>query len=495
MDISNLNFIKYKNNYLLVDDFLTNPIMLSQRAYDILSAYKEGKSLMELKTIFGDEIVKSIFKGIQKLEHEKKINVQKRDTYSEAENAISEYLKSDIVLLEGMLMVSQTCNMKCRYCFGGESGTFNERGLMDKKTAEMWFRYFLSQGGNQSFQKFIFFGGEPLLNFPVIKYIVELWSDIKHRYNGREIFFALTTNGTLLTTEIVEFLKDKNINITISLDGPKNIHDANRRMVDGSPTFDKVMKGIDFLRKYEIPISVRSTATKQGNIDSLYDFFADQNFDIHTIGIVDYPMEKPQTDYQLDFQTYNKFVEKGQHTVMKGCFDVLAGKKDSFVAKQMSMAYQKSFEKRKEYPFLCGGGCWFVTFGIDGYIYPCNRVVGNEYFRIGDIENGLNKDKMAKILCQYLKSTKDCNSCWAEPLCKRRCFHQRMCKNGFTQIPEELCDIYRNSFAESLVFAHEMQNYVAQGKQKIKEAVNRFEPEHMMHEICHLGGEQYGKLS
>lgn len=484
MKIDNLNLICYKNQYLLVDHSVCNPILLSKRAYELLVEYNEGVDIEKLNEKYGISLVTSILEKINLLNRDR-VTSTKKNFYHNAKSAVDKYLVSDIDLLEGMIMVSQTCNMACKYCYGGDSGSYNDRGLMSKERAKECFEYLLLNGKNRKFQKVVFFGGEPLLNIEVIKYIIELWEQWKTDYKEKEVYFALTTNGMLLTDEIVKYFKDKKVGITISVDGYREIHDYNRVMADGSPTFDKVMDSINLLRKHDMPISIRSTITSGADIDKLYDFFETQNFDIHALAVVDYPMTNPQKEYQMNLETYKKFSEKEFAIVKQGCRDIISEKKNTFRAKQMSMTFHKTKSERPDYPFICGAGCWLVTFGLDGYIYPCNRVVGNDNFRIGDLQTGIDKTKMAQLLNDFLSASKMCDSCWAASLCKGRCFHQKMNDSGgFEDLPSELCDIYRENFTESLLFAHEMKEYVMKYKDKMDDAIIRFEAHKMMKDFC-----------
>ena len=294
-----------------------------------------------------------------------------------------------------------------------------------------------------------------------------------------KIYFTLTTNGLLLNSEIVKFFKDYNVGVSISLDGPREIHDANRVLQNGSTSFDKVMQAIELMRKCELPFSVRTTITKNIDFDKLYKFFEEQDFDIHTISLVDYPMVHTQREYQFDLKSYEEFSKKQREIVRDGCEDILRGKKNSFKAKQMSVSYHNS--KRSDFPFICGAGFWLATFGLDGYIYPCNRLVGHEKFRIGDIDNGISKEKMVKILEEFLDASKNCKFCWAASHCKGRCFHQKVNEEGaLKELPIGLCDIYRENIADSLFFTRKFKNYMQENKKDFGEAIIRYDADYMM---------------
>ncbi len=481
VNLSEINVVKHEEQYILVDTNTTRPIFVSGRVYDIVTKLKQGQEYRILEDEYGRETVDMVLNHIQSLIEEKIIKPSDGTFYEKGIKEINKYEERPIDVLEGMFMVSQDCNLACKYCYGGESGTFNQKGLMEIETAERCFNYLLSVGKNREFQKVVFIGGEPLLNMKVIKHIVLLWERIKDSYGGKKVFFTLTTNGTLLTEEIVEFFKKHGVGIAVSLDGPKEVHDQNRILAGGEPTFDKVMQGIELLRKYDIPISIRTTATKNVSFSVLHDFFEEQGFDIHTISIVDYPMVKPERCYQFNIEDYKKFLLQQRDIMKKGYKDIIENSKDSFDAKQFSVSFHKS--QRENGLFLCGAGNWIVSFGIDGYIYPCNRLVGHEKFRIGDLENGIDKEKVKKIFVDFLEASKNCNSCWAVARCKGRCFYERINKQDeMKEVPEELCEIYRETLADSLVFSHQVKKEMKENHTKLKEAIIRYDASNMMKE-------------
>lgn len=479
MDLNGINLVAYNNHYMLVDYSVRKPVIISKRVYDVLSEAKKGISIQELKEKYGEGLLKTIINKISDLRERKVLECSKTNWGNEGMKAICKFREKEIEILEGNIMVSQDCNMACKYCYGGESGRYNQRGLMSEEMAERCFRFILAYGENRTFQKIVFFGGEPLLNMQAIRHVVLTWEEIKHLYPGREVYFTLTTNGSLLTPEIVEFFRDYKVGISFSLDGPKEIHDANRVMVGGAPSFEKVMNAIDLMRKYKMPISIRSTVTKDIDYDKFYEFFEHQNFDVHTIAVVDYPVLQPERGYQFDLDTYDAFLKRHREIVCKGCEEILQGRGDSFKAKQMSVSFHKP--GTSDYPFLCGAGNWFFSFGLDGYIYPCNRVVGQEKFRIGDICNGIDKEKMARLLMEFLKVSENCNSCWAAARCKGRCFHQKINSDGVLEaLPVELCDIYRENVADSLLFAHKMKKYMTEDREDFDKALIRYNADYMM---------------
>ena len=470
MNLDGINLVEYNAKYMIVDYWAKKPVIISKRVYEIIMKIKSGMPISLIQKSYDSYLVDTVLNTLDNLKTRKVLDFSNKDFYTECKNAMNQYNEQEIDILEGNIMISQDCNMACRYCYGGTSGTYNKRGLMSIEMGEECFRYILSCGKSRAFQKTVFFGGEPLLNMPVIRHIVLTWEKIKNQYHGKEMYFTLTTNGTLLTSEIVEFFKEYNIIVNISLDGPKEIHDSNRILANGKESFEKVIQGIDLLRKFGLPISIRSTITKGTDLHKLQNFFEQENFDVYSIDMVDYPLLCPKKSFQFDLNSYDDFLKQQREVVRIGCEDIYKGDKNSFSSKQMSSSYQRA-NNNNEYPFLCGAGNWFIAIGLDGYIYPCTRLVGNEKFRIGDVYNGLCKNSMIKLWEEFLEVSNNCNSCWAASRCHGRCFHQK------------LCDIYKESIADSLLFTIEMKKYMEEKKDDFQEAILRYNANHMMEKI------------
>lgn len=256
MDFCNIEIVKYGNRFFMIDKTVCKPIFISQRVFEVIGEYKSGKTFSELQQKYGEKFLNSLNGELERLKRKQILTERKIKFSTEAKKAIDEYRNQPIEILEGVLMVSQNCNLACRYCYGGESGTFNQKGFMSEEIADKCMDFILQNAGEQSFQKIIFFGGEPLLNYKVIKHTIERWNSVKDLYPNKNIYFGLTTNGVLLNEEIVRFFKKNNVGVTVSVDGPPEIHNYNRPFRDGSKSFDATMAGIELLKKYDIPISV-----------------------------------------------------------------------------------------------------------------------------------------------------------------------------------------------------------------------------------------------
>ncbi|MEF9959806.1 MAG: radical SAM protein [Niameybacter sp.] len=146
-------------------------------------------------------------------------------------------------------MIAQECNLKCKYCYG-EGGEYQERGKMTNDIAIKSVD-FLIENTKQKELLIIFFGGEPLMNFDLIKVVVE-YCKAKEKYTDKKFRFSMTTNGTLINDKIEEYIRENNIFVQISIDGRKEVNDINRFNSSGEGIFDKVIARTHNLRKVNI---------------------------------------------------------------------------------------------------------------------------------------------------------------------------------------------------------------------------------------------------
>jgi len=460
MNLHKISLVEKENIFFLMDGCTCDPFVINHNAYTILSALKKGTDKKKLIEDFGEAIVTNTLKSLQTLQksdndHDRLLH------YEDACKTISNFRNEKISLLQCLLMVVQSCNLACSYCYGGDSGQYHMKGFMSKSMAEKCFHYFLSNSPDNMDIKLLFVGGEPLLNMEVIEHVIDLWEKLKYKYPYKKLSFALTTNGTLLTPSITAYLIEKKVSLAISLDGPEDIHNRNRIFKNGQGTFNSVMAGIELLRMYKAPFVVRVTISRHTDLDRLFDFLGKQNFDATYISTVDYPMLKPDKDYQLDMDAYNQLSKKQQELLHDGCRDILEGKKGTFQAKQMGIAYHRMIRRNKAgFPFKCLAGWHICTFGIKGDIYLCQSFVGNERFCLGNVNKGIDKEKVVKLYMDFLNASRMCDSCWALPMCERSCFYQKAKPaGGFDSIPEDICNIYRDNIASMMVRTAELQKH------------------------------------
>lgn len=453
----NIVIFETQGYFILIDNFTLNMFLLNESSFEILKEMKKGCTRNELETKFGKNKVNKTLSNINELIEKNAIHILPENKFADNQAVIERIEPKQPQLLEGVFMIAQDCNMRCKYCYG-DSGQFGNSSVMNKEMAEHFFLLFLKSAQSVSYQKVKFMGGEPLLNFETIKYIVDLWDEIQMQFPEKKVTFSFTTNGTLFTSEIIEYIKAKQIGVTISLDGPTIIQNNNRRFKDGRDTFESVVKGMELLKQNDIRFTIRATATSDNDLEELYSYFESHNFSAAHIIPVDFPLKEKCKGYQWDFLQFKKYVDKEQAALSTGCEDIINGNNTSFNAKLADNMYRNLLVRNISFPFKCSAGWCSAAFSTDGYIYPCQRMVGKEHYRIGNYHRGIYTDKIRDIYLKILDKSDKCNSCIAFVACKRRCMAQMAQDNGeILEVSEELCDIYCSAFKRSVALYLQLQ--------------------------------------
>lgn len=339
------------------------------------------------------------------------------------------------------LMLTQDCNLACKYCYGGESGGFKSRGSkMTLETAKSVINYLLVTSPNSSVYRILFFGGEPLLNFEVMQDTVSYCEEVE-AIAGKKFAFGMTTNATLLNDTIISFLESKKMDITISLDGDKIVHDSNRYFPNKKGSYDIVITNINKLKVKSIPFSIRATITNDffDQYDAIHKYLSSlgaTGVHISHASIYDGINEHVMSDsYGEPSLFYDEYYEKPESI------------KNEFTEHLIYAI--KSASKRKVF---CGfmRGCTAVT--STGDFYPCHRFVGMKGYKFGNLKNGINRNAMMKILDGIDNATKKCEDCFARYICQRHCLRDISCENlKFKEFGEKLCANTRIEIENAIV--------------------------------------------
>lgn len=334
-----------------------------------------------------------------------------------------------------ILQVTQNCNLRCQYCVysGSYINRVHNNKRMSVKVAKQAIDFLAKHSINSKDISIGFYGGEPLLEFSLIKEVVAYAEKL---FIGKKVMFNMTTNATLLNVEIAKYLYDKKFNITISLDGPKATHDSNRIFANSNKgTFDTVMQNLELIRK-EVPqfienIGFNAVIDLKQNVACSSEFFLNyetvkgmnvsSNY-INPISKKDAEPINPEliaVSYYEIFKTYlyacNKdFFSRFKPTLYNSEITSLKQViKDRFVGIQVNQG--------KISP---GGQClpgiqrFFVT--VDGKFFPCERVdEESEELCIGSLESGFNLENATKILNIAQITEKECSKCWCYKMCSQ----------------------------------------------------------------------------
>jgi uncharacterized protein len=352
-----------------------------------------------------------------------------------------------------MLFMAQSCNLRCTYCYGIE-GNYQDLGQkMSRETAQAAVDYLVDGSPSRSHYYVYFFGGEPLLNLPVMKETVK-YARAKVEPLGKTIEFGVTTNGTLLTDDAVSFLIGEDFQICVSLDGTQKGHDINRPTKGGSGSHAFVLRGYEKLKQLSRragQVKIRATMSHQ-NHDPLEisEYFESIGITNYGIGTTFERAGNPQsTDVtEDDLKEMDASFEKALDTVV-----------DRLAKKQRLPRYNPFFKTvggltlGQSRAFIGCGVCRNDQgIGTDGNIYPCHRYVGLKNYVIGDVRNGLDREKTRAVYRQYFDMwNRHCQNCWARYVCSGACAWQHSHDDGDLRNPNpQQCESIRRSIHRSV---------------------------------------------
>lgn len=366
-----------------------------------------------------------------------------------------------------MLIVTDACNLRCRYCIFSESyADFHSYrpANMSWDTARQAVDYFFSLNDQPAFKaiprrkiNIVFFGGEPLLAGDLIRQVVA-YAKAQARPHYR-LDFSMTSNLTHLPDDLAEFLVENYIGVDVSIDGPALEHDRYRRDVGDRGTFGRIYQNLQKLHRLSPSYfgeRVRVVATLTGNSDLLAvrDFFESGDPFIPRVGFVNFVRDMRVGDFH---QRYPYDPERLARQFGELLREYYARKRLGQPVEPGDFLYQM-FEDalrsvyRRTMPVGSYNGCASpntcspgrrIAVGTDGQFHLCERI--NEYFPIGDVEHGLDWAACREVQAQYRSSLPDCNTCWARGVCQA-CF-AHVCNYNQFDFSQRRCDEMRALFA------------------------------------------------
>jgi uncharacterized protein len=307
------------------------------------------------------------------------------------------------------LNVAQDCNMRCKYCYGN-GGSYSQNGYMNFDTAIKAINWF-ARSTPQKKLSVIFFGGEPLLNFILIKYVVHYIKNADH-LKDKQFDYAITTNGTIFNREIIEFFNKHRFSVTISLDGDKDVQNYNRPMHDGRGSYALVMKNVKRFLK-----SRKGNAFARVTITSGSHEWKDISRRLRKAGFRRYDYA-PVTAHKSNlFALSDAEYIRLRDDLERQADDLIANYETDGPGSSLriwdTLLSIKSYSKNY---YGCGAGRSLFAISSTGKIYPCHRFVGNNSMCFGEISR-LDHTMQDKFLELKNGRSAACRSCWARLNC------------------------------------------------------------------------------
>jgi uncharacterized protein len=354
-------------------------------------------------------------------------------------NGLKEYAKSEPLpesfpLQTIVLNVTNQCNLSCQYCYEfGEDKVATPEGkpkFMAWETAKSSVDYLFAASQGRKSVHITFFGGETLMNFPLLKQVVA-YARTRAEALEVNIDFSLTTNATLLSPTIIEYLAENAIGVTVSMDGPKEMQDKFRVFSNGRGSYDIIKPKVqNLLANHRTrPIAARVTMTSGAmDVKKIYQHLKHE-LGFYEVGFAPvttspdrlYSINEPGMDSVLEqfselADEYLEFALRGEHHGFSNVSDTLS---------ELHQGVNKSLP--------CGAGLGMVGVGPSGDIAPCHRFVDSDQHVLGNVTTGIDKEKQNDFLNRGNIDTKyDCHECWARPLCAGGCHHEAFVRYGDT---------------------------------------------------------------
>lgn len=316
------------------------------------------------------------------------------------------------------LNVAHDCNLRCEYCFAAKGDFGRGRMLMPFEVGKRAIDFLIEQSEGRHNLELDFFGGEPLMNFDVVKQVVDYARSIEKQHN-KNFRFTITTNGMLLTDDKIEYINREMSNVVLSLDGRKEINDLLRVRTDGLGSYDRIVPNYQKLvsTRGDKDYYVRGTFTTH-NLDFSEDVMhmADLGFDQLSIEPV---VSDEKLEYSLKEKDLPAVFEEYERLAKQLIERRKEGKGFNFFHFMLDLDQGPCAIKRLR---GCGCGNEYVAVTPEGDIFPCHQFVGDDDWKMGNILQGTFDRTMKEKFSQYnIYSKKDCKNCWAKFYCSGGC--------------------------------------------------------------------------
>ncbi len=408
---------QYKNNgYNIVLDVCSGSVhVVDDIVYDVIALYKEfnQNEIVGKLSQYPEKEILEACEEIRALEEAGQLFTE--DVYRDA---IIDFKQRRTVVKALCLHIAHDCNLACKYCFAEEGEYHGGRSLMSYEVGRKALDFLIANSGNRVNLEVDFFGGEPLMNFQVVKDLVAYGRSQEKEHN-KKFRFTLTTNGMLLNDEVMEFANREMANVVLSVDGRKEVHDFMRPTRNGKGSYDLIID--KFKRMAELRNQtnyyVRGTFTHY-NLDFSKDVLhlADLGFKQISAEPVVAPNTQP---YAIKEEDLPKLFEEYDLLAREMVEREKAGKGFNFFHFMIDLTGGPCLYKRLS---GCGSGTEYLAVTPWGDLYPCHQFVGMEEFKLGNVDAGIEKQELVDEfkLCNVYAKDK-CKDCFARFYCSGGC--------------------------------------------------------------------------
>ena len=452
---------QYKlNGYNIVLDTCSGSVhVVDEVAYDIIAMYKDKTPNEIVKYIvdtykdqqISEQDVLDCIEDVKTLEENGKLYTP--DTY---EGMAFDFKNRNTVIKALCLHVAHTCNLNCEYCFASQGKYHGDRALMSFEVGKRALDFLIENSGTRKNLEVDFFGGEPLMNWDVVKELVS-YARVQEKIHNKNFRFTLTTNGMLIDDDVIEFSNREMSNVVLSLDGRKDVHDRLRVDYMGRGSYDTIVpKFQEFVkRRGGKNYYMRGTFTHK-NVD-----FTNDIFHMADLGFTELSMEpvvcSPEDASALTQEDLPKLFEQYEILAKEMIKRKKNGNGFTFYHYMLDLTHGPCIYKRIS---GCGSGTEYMAVTPTGDLYPCHQFVGDTKYLLGNIYDGVtNKEIQNEFKLCNAYARPECNDCWAKLYCSGGCAANSYHASGkITGIYEYGCELFKKRI-ECAVMIQVAENY------------------------------------
>jgi len=408
---------KVKDMLFALDVYSGAVHVVDELMYDILEKLNKGENLetiaQALQSIYSITDIEQAIEELNTLKENGQLFAE--DTY---QPVVDSFADRETVVKAMCLHIAHDCNLACKYCFAGEGEYHGDRSMMSLEVGKKAIDYLVSHSGNRKNLEIDFFGGEPLMNFEVVKGIVTYAKSKEETFN-KHFRFTMTTNGVLLNDEIIAYLNEHMYNVVLSIDGRKEIHDRMRPTPNGKGSYELILpkfKQVAESRNQE-NYYVRGTFT-HFNTD-----FAEDVMHLADQGFKQISVEPVVAEKRMSYALTDDDV-----SILKKQYDLLADKMIEYKAAGKPFTFFHFMIDLGQGPCVvkrltgCGAGTEYMAVTPWGDFYPCHQFVGDENFLLGNVDTGVTNIALQKDFKScHVYNKEDCTDCWAKFYCSGGC--------------------------------------------------------------------------
>ena len=409
---------QYKNNgYNIVLDVNSGAVhVVDDVMYDVIPMFEESTKediVNSLKGKYAQADIVEAWEEVKELAEDNQLF-----TKDEYEGYIEQFKTRPTVVKALCLHIAHDCNLACRYCFAEEGEYHGRRELMTFEVGKAALDFLIANSGNRRNLEVDFFGGEPLMNFDVVKQLVAYGRE-QEKIHNKNFRFTLTTNGVLLNDDIMEFANKEMGNVVLSIDGRKEVHDYMRPFRKGAGSYDLIVPKFQKFAesRNQDKYYVRGTFT-HNNLDFSKDVLhlADLGFKQISVEPV---VAQPTESYALKEEDLPQLFEEYDKLAVEMIKRHKEGKDFNFFHFMIDLEGGPCVAKRLS---GCGSGTEYLAVTPWGDFYPCHQFVGNEKFLMGNVYEGIkNTELQSEFKCCNVYAKEKCKNCFARFYCSGGC--------------------------------------------------------------------------